>query len=77
MGNEEQAGLIRQAITKRGLDYLDDIIGIIESTGAIRYTMAKAEQEKNQAIDCLAQLSDTSYRQAMYNLAEFAVHRSY
>lgn len=76
-GNEEQTALIKKAIAEGGLDYLSDVIATVESTGAIQYTIEKAGIEKDKAIDCLDQLTDTPYRQAMYNLAEFAANRSY
>lgn len=76
-GNKEQTNLIKKAIKEGGLDYLSEVIATVKSTGAIQYTIEKAGREKGKAIDCLEQLTDTPYRQAMYNLAEFAVNRSY
>ena len=76
-GDEEQTALVKQAITAGGRDHLNDVIATVEATGAIQYTMEKAGMEKDKAIACLDQLADTPYRQAMYNLAEFAVNRSY
>lgn len=76
-GNKEQTNLIKKAIKEGGLDYLSEVIATVKSTGAIQYTIEKAGIEKGKAIDCLEQLTDTPYRQAMYNLAEFAVNRSY
>lgn len=76
-GNKGQTALIKKAIKEGGLDYLSEVIATVKSTGAIQYTIEKAGIEKGKAIDCLEQLTDTPYRQAMYNLAEFAVNRSY
>lgn len=76
-GNKGQTALIIKAIKEGGLDYLSEVIATVKSTGAIQYTIEKAGIEKGKAIDCLEQLTDTPYRQAMYNLAEFAVNRSY
>jgi octaprenyl-diphosphate synthase len=76
-GNEQQTALVKQAITMGGRNYLDDVIATVEATGAIQYTLEKAGIEKDKAIACLDQLADTPFRQAMYNLAEFAVNRSY
>lgn len=76
-GNKEQTALIKKAIKEGGLDYLSEVIATVKSTGAIQYTIEKAGIEKGKAIDCLEQLTDTPYRQAMYNLAEFAVNRNY
>ena len=76
-GNATERDLIRQAIVDGGLDKLDDVMDIIESTGAITYTAGRAEQEANQARSALSAIPDSPYKQALEALAHFSVHRSH
>jgi len=76
-GNPEQQQLIRHAIENGGLDSIDDITRIIESTGGLEYTARLARQETELAIAALATLPDSAHVTALRELAEFAVSRSY
>lgn len=76
-GSQSQTDLIKQAVRQGGLDRLSEIIATVESTGALEYTKEKARQEKEKAIICLERISPSTYRQAMYNLVNFAVERNY
>lgn len=76
-GNQEQTDLIKQAISQDGLDRLSEIITTVEITGALEYTTEKARQEREKAVQCLEKISPSPYRQAMYNLVDFAVERNY
>ena len=74
-GNEEQRLLIRQAIRKGGLDDLQPIMDIVKETGAIEYTQQKAQQEADLAIEALASLPETSFKETLIHLANIAVKR--
>lgn len=74
-GVEEERQLIRQAIRKGGLDDLPAILGIVESSGALEYTMAKAREQAALAADCLNALPDSPYRESLNLLTELAVAR--
>lgn len=76
-GSPAQASLIRDAIKSGGLDRIDDVLQAIESTGAIAYTAARAEEEANRAIASLAELPDSAHKNALIRLAEFSVSRSF
>jgi octaprenyl-diphosphate synthase len=67
--------MIRAAIESDGLPRLGDIQTIIESTGALRYTTARAQEAADIAIDSLATIPGSDYKQAMIAIAEFAVKR--
>lgn len=54
---------------------MEDIQEIIHSTGALEYTMQKAQDAARSAIEQLAGIPDSEYRQALMSLAEFAVQR--
>jgi octaprenyl-diphosphate synthase len=53
------------------------VCAIIESTGAIPYTAEAAQREADLAIAALEPLPQSGYKDALYNLAEFSVSRSY
>lgn len=76
-GSRSQTDLIRHAIRQGGLDRLSEIIATVESTGALEYTREKARQEREKAILSLEKISPSTYRQAMYNLVNFAVERNH
>jgi len=76
-GNEEQASVIREAIEQGQRDKIDDIITIIEQTGAIAYTEQAAKAEVAQAKQALDCLPESEYKQALISLADFAINRRY
>ena len=77
VGSPEQTALIRQAIEHGGLEYINEVKQAIESTGAIEYTARAARAEADQAIACLTELPNSTYKDALVSLAEFSVNRTY
>ena len=69
--------LISDAIRHGGLDNIEEVLRIIESTHSIAYTRELARGEADNAINCLSTLTDTPYKEAMIELAHFAVERSF
>jgi octaprenyl-diphosphate synthase len=76
-GTEEQRALIRRAIEEGSLEHLETITTAIESTGGLAYTARLARQEAALAIEAIAALPDSAYKQALRELADFAVERTY
>jgi octaprenyl-diphosphate synthase len=76
-GNSEQIAVIRQAIENGGLEQIETVLEAIESTQAIAYTAQSAQKEADTAIEALAELPASPYKEALYGLAEFSVNRSY
>lgn len=77
-GSKSEAKIIRHAIEEgSGLENLDTILTIIESTGAIDYTKEKANEEVNMAIESLSCLADNPYKTALEELARFTVSRTH
>jgi octaprenyl-diphosphate synthase len=74
-GSSADQQLIRNAIVEGGLDHLDEITAIIESTGALQYTAARAQEAANTAIAALAGVPESEYKQALVAIAEFSVQR--
>ena len=67
--------LIYTAIKSDGIDQIDEIQAIIESTGALQYTADYARKVANSAIAAISSLPDSIYKQALIAIAEFSVHR--
>lgn len=76
-GTAEQAALIRQAIESGGLDHIEPVQRAIESTQAIEYTSAAAKREADKAIAGLDVIPDSSYKEALCELAMFSAERVY
>jgi len=67
--------MLRTAIEEGGLDKLDEIQSIVESTGALQYTAARAQEAAEMAINALSGIPESDYKQAMIAIADFAVRR--
>jgi len=76
-GNESQQQVVRSAIEHGGLEQISAVLDAIESTGANAYTARRAEDEAERAIQALAAIPDSPYKQALLDLARFSIHRTY
>jgi octaprenyl-diphosphate synthase len=74
-GTDAERKMIRGAVEAGGLDRLDEIQAVVESTGALQYTAARAQEAADKAIDALAGIPDSDYKQALIAIADFAVKR--
>ena len=72
----EQA-VIREAIETGDRDALTEIRQIIESTGALAYTCARAQEHAGLARQSLEALPTSQYRDALSALADFSVSRTF
>src|SRR5690606_16717870 len=76
-GTAEQASLVRKATQKGGTDDIAVISEAVEASGALDYTANLARQHADNAISLLQTLPPSIYRDAMEQLARFAVDRSF
>lgn len=74
-GSDGEREMIRTAIEADGLHRLDEIQDVIEATGALQYTVGKAQEAADLAIDALSVIPESEHRQALVAIAEFAVKR--
>jgi octaprenyl-diphosphate synthase len=72
----EEAALIRTSIAEGGSDRHEAILAIVESTGGLDYTAELAATEADRALDALAGVPESVYRDGLAALARFAVTRS-
>jgi octaprenyl-diphosphate synthase len=76
-GNDEQKKLIKEAIELgNGMDNLALILNALQETGALAYSQQQAEIEADKAINALAVLPESEYKQALVALAHIAANRS-
>lgn len=74
-GSTEQRQVLRSAIEKGGLEQIEAVVAAIESTQANAYTARKAEDEARSAIEALAAIPESPYKQALLDVARFSIHR--
>jgi octaprenyl-diphosphate synthase len=75
-GNDEQRAAIRHAIEHGGIDELDTIIAAIDATGGLDYTASLARVETQKALETLAVLPESPYRNGLAALARFSVEHT-
>jgi len=75
--SSEEAGTIRRAIEKGGLDNLKEILKIINATNALDYTLNYAKKHASLAHTALQSLPDSAYRQSLMDLTAFIVERHF
>jgi octaprenyl-diphosphate synthase len=71
-----EADLIREAIKTGGLERLDEIIAIVQRSGALKYTQERARIESQLALQSLEPLPDSAYKTALENLTHLALVRN-
>jgi len=76
-GSAEERNIIREAIEQGGMDQIERITRTIESTGALDYTASLAIKEVERASAHLHLLPASPVKDALVELAEFAVKRRY
>ncbi|GEM74303.1 octaprenyl diphosphate synthase [Vibrio sagamiensis] len=73
----DNATMIREAIEKsNGMEYLEEILQVMEQSGSLEYTTKKALEEADKAIAELEVLPESEYKEAMISLAHMAVNRT-
>jgi octaprenyl-diphosphate synthase len=68
---------LSEAIRSGGLDKIDEVIAIIESTKSLTYTSQRASAEAEKAKQAISVLPNSVYKDAMVTLADFSVQRAY
>lgn len=76
-GDNEEAELVRRAISEKSASDMPRIIGIVQNNGALQYTEQAAIREVEAALGCLDSLPASRYRDELAALAHFAVKRRF
>lgn len=73
----EEKEILIKAVTDASRDNLEQVLAIIESTGSLAYTASIAQQQANLAQQAISSLPESPYKQALIDLAQFSVERTY
>jgi len=76
-GTPEEAAIIVSAIKTGNRDVFNEVYAVVQRTKAITYTEQRADEEAQKAINSLAVLPKSDYKNALILLAKFAVQRNY
>lgn len=76
-GSAEQATMIKRAVMSGGLDHLSDIVATVQQSGGLQYTMEKAREQTALAIQSLAVVPASAYKEALVQLANEAASRNF
>ena len=71
----DDRALLRQAILEGGIEQLDKITAIVNATGALQYTKQRAQEAADAAVEALAGIPESDYKQALIAIAELSVQR--
>jgi octaprenyl-diphosphate synthase len=76
-GNETQSQRIKEAIESgNGMQHFDEIMATMQQTGSLNYTKKLALDASKKAIEALAPLANSEYKDALIGLAHIAVERA-
>lgn len=76
-GSTAQADLIKTAIRDGDVSLIERVVDVVESTGGIAYTARAARLEVDHALEALADVPESRFKQGLQQLAEFAVSRTF
>ena len=76
-GTEVERELVRHCIQHGDSAQFDQILHAITHSGALDYARAKAEQAVARAIQALAHLPDSVYKESLLALAHFSINRNH
>ena len=76
-GNAAEASTIRKTIQQGGLDELAAVLAAVQATDALNYVRDLAANEARIGCEAIAHLPNSAIKQALIDLAEFAVKRDF
>jgi octaprenyl-diphosphate synthase len=76
-GNAAEAATIRKAIQHGGLQELPAVLAAVKATDALNYVRKLAENEARVGVEAIAHLPNSTNKQTLIDLAEFAVKRDF
>mgnify|MGYP002623073465 CR=1 FL=1 len=76
-GDEAQKTAIRRSIEENDGSCFETVFDAVRNSGALDYTYQMAKQEAEMAVNAIAGLPDSQYRQSLIELSLFSVERDY
>lgn len=77
MGSPSEVACVRNAIRNRSQEELSIVIAAVRTSGALDYCKALAEKHTQLCIECLEEVPNNTYREALVALARLAMYRAY
>jgi octaprenyl-diphosphate synthase len=77
VGNREEAAVIRHAIAGGGLTDFAPVVAALQRTGALAYSLQRAQGESHAAAACLEGLPASPAADTLLQLSTFAAHRTH
>ncbi len=74
-GTPDQREFVESVIKKGGVDNLSEIIQVVQTTGALKYTAEQATVERCNALEQLKYVADSKFKHSMTALINFVVER--
>jgi octaprenyl-diphosphate synthase len=76
-GSPEQANCVRKAIEEGGHEMFPEVLAAVKASGALEAARAQAQAEAQIAIDAVAELPASVYKNALIELPAFSVVRRF
>jgi len=76
-GTPEQRQLVRSCIEQGDEQHFDAVLAAVTSSGALDFTRREAETAARRAADAVADLPESTYKDSLLLLCEFAVDRNH
>jgi len=76
-GTPEQAACVRKAIEEGGRDMFPEVLAAVRASGALEAARTHAQAEAQIAVDAIAQLPASIYKNALIELPAFSVVRRF
>lgn len=76
-GSEQQQQQIKHSLKQGSLEYLPEILIALEETNAIEFTKKIAAEEVDKALTSLADIPESEFKNALKDLANFAIERTH
>ena len=67
--------VIQHALQSRNLATLPNVLKIVRASGSLDYTRARAQQQIENAIDCLEQIPSNDHHKALIDLSHYSLSR--
>ncbi|ALS59237.1 octaprenyl diphosphate synthase [Pandoraea norimbergensis] len=74
-GTEAERALVREAIENGGTDKFEPILAAITRTGALDYTLARAQEEADAAAQIISTLPSSQYKNSLLELCSYSITR--
>lgn len=76
-GSAEQAEVVANALRESDMSQLKNVIEIVKQTGGLGYTRQAAQQHVDQAVAEVQLVSDSPFKTALIELAQFSTARNF